>query len=252
MYTRDFKPVRFATSRFFGFVLLMFDVIIAAQSPVVSVVIEPQETGKVFFVTFAHPFKKGDIKDTLLLRNGDEAIVSQVNVKRRYTDGSVKHAIISTLISEAVRGRPLTLDIYPSSEQPVVDTAVQDLPKGFSAEVVFQFPDGSEHRANPAEFYRKASSGIKNFRLVKWLQGPLTSEVQLAGPPSGTDGEPDPDLQVIFGLRTFKGEKSVRLEVVVESPWIDVPGNLPTHDGERFSGGDENFKICRFVINCLI
>jgi len=230
MCTRDFKAVRVATFRLFGFLLLIiifFEIIASAQGPIVSVVIEPQETGKDFVVTFAHPFKKGDIKDTLILKNGDEVIASQVNIKRRYSDGSVKHAIVSTLISEVVRGRALTLDIYPSSEQPVVESIVEDLPEGFSAEVVFQFPDGSERRANLAQFYRKASSGIKKFRLIKWLQGPLTSEVQLAGPPSGTDGEVDPDLYVIFGLRTFKGGKSVRLEVVVESPWIDVGGNVP-------------------------
>ncbi len=239
MYTRDFKPVRFSTFRFSGFVLLIiiwFEIIVAAQSPVVSVVVEPQETGEDFFVTFAHPFKKGDIKDTLLLKNGDEVISSQVNVKRRYTDGSVKHAIISTLISEAVRGRALTLDIYPGSEQPVVETALQEFPKGFSAKVVFQFPDGSERRANFAEFYRKASSGVKNFRMIKWLRGPLTSEVQLAGPPSGTDGKADTDLLVIFGLRAFKGGKSLRLEVVVESPWIDVGGNVQ-YDVMVFAGG---------------
>ena len=239
MCTRDFKAVRVATFRLFGFLLLIiifFEIIASAQGPIVSVVIEPQETGKDFVVTFAHPFKKGDIKDTLILKNGDEVIASQVNIKRRYSDGSVKHAIVSTLISEVVRGRALTLDIYPSSEQPVVDSAVQDLPKGFSAEVVFQFPDGSERRANLAEFYKKASSGIENFRMVKWLQGPLTSEVQPAGPPSGTNGEVDPDLYVIFGLRTFKGGKSVRLEVVVESPWIDVGGNVP-YDVTVFAGG---------------
>ena len=201
MCTRDFKAVRVATFRLFGFLLLIiifFEIIASAQGPIVSVVIEPQETGKDFVVTFAHPFKKGDIKDTLILKNGDEVIASQVNIKRRYSDGSVKHAIVSTLISEVVRGWALTLDIYPSSEQPVVESIVEDLPEGFSAEVVFQFPDGSERRANLAEFYKKASSGIENFRMVKWLQGPLTSEVQPAGPPSGTNGEVDPDLYVIF------------------------------------------------------
>jgi hypothetical protein len=239
MYTRSLKPVRVVISRFFSFILLAtiwFDTIIAAKSPVASVVIEQQERGRDFVVTFAHPFKKGDVKDTLLLKTGNEVIPSQVNVKRRYSDGSVKHATISTFISEAVPGQSLTLDIYSSSEQPVVDSIVQDLPNGFSAEVIFRFPDGSQRRANAAEFYRKASSGIDSFRLVKWLQGPLTSEVQLVGPPSGTNGELDPDLQVIFGLRAFKGGKSMRVEVVVESPWLDVPGNIP-YDVTVFVGG---------------
>ena len=230
MYAEALKRVRVAISRCFSFVLLAtiwLDTIIAARSPVTSVVIEQQERDKDFVVTFAHPFKKGDVKDTLLLKTGNEVIPSQANVKRRYPDGSVKHAIISTFINEAVPGSPLTLDIHSSGEQPVVDPIVRDLPKGFSAEVVVHFPDGNQRRANAAEFHRKASSGVDRFRLVRWLQGPLTSEVQLIGPPSGTNGDFDPDLQVIFGLRAFKGGKSMRVEVVVESPGVDVPGNIP-------------------------
>lgn len=241
MYTRDLKPVRAAICRFFSSVLLVtmcFDAIIAAQSPVASVIVEQQERGKGFVVTFAHPFRKGDVKNTLLLKAGNEVTASQVNVKRRYSDGSVKHAIISAFIKEAVAGRPLTLDIYPSKGQPVVDALVQDFPKGFSAEVIFHFPDGSQRRANAAEFYQKASSGVNGFRLVKWLEGPLTSEVQLMGPPYGANGDFDPDLLVIFGLRFFKGGKSVRVEVVVESPWVDVPGNVP-YDVTVFAGGQE-------------
>lgn len=241
MYRRDLKPVRLPICRFFGFILLVtiwLNTFIAAQNRVASVVVEQQERGKDFIVTFAHPFRKGDAKDTLLMKTGNEVIASQANVKRRYSDGSVKHAIISTFIKEAVAGQQLTLDIYSSGRQPVHESPVLDFPKGFSAEVIFHFPDGSQRRANAAEFHRKASSRVDGFRQVKWLEGPLTSEVQLMGPPYGDNGDLDPDLLVIFGLRFFKGGESVRVEVVVESPWVDVPGNVP-YDVTVLAGGHE-------------
>ncbi|MHC4641266.1 MAG: hypothetical protein ACYS32_06450, partial [Planctomycetota bacterium] len=207
MYTSGLRSVRVVISRFFSFMLLAticFDTIIAAKSPVASVVVEQQERDRDFIVTFAHPFRKGDVRDTLLLKTGNEVIPSQVNVKRRYSDGSVKHAIISTFINEAVPGRPLKLGIYPTNGKKLAGPIIQDFPKGFSAEVDFRFPDGSQRRANALEFYNKAVSGIERFRLIKWLQGPLTSEVQLIGPPYGANGDLDPDLLVIFGLRLFK------------------------------------------------
>ena len=227
--------------RFVGLTLItafMANSVIAAEKPICSVVVEPMEKIRYFVVTFAHPFKKGDVKETVLLKVGDEDIGAQIDVKRRYADASVKHAIISAPIKQAQPGRPLKLGIYPTNQKRLTDPITPDLPKGFSAEVVFRFPDGSRRRANALEFYHKAVSGIERFQLVKWLQGPLTSEVQLMGPPYGANGDLDPDLLVIFGLRLFRGGKSIRVEVAVESPWVDVPGNVP-YDITAFVGGRE-------------
>jgi hypothetical protein len=210
----------------------------AAERPICSVVLESQEKEGDFVVTFAHPFKEGDVKETVVLKAGGEDIGAQVDVKRRYADSSVKHAIISVPIRQAQAGRPLKLGIYPIGEKKPAEPVIRDFPDGFSAEVVFGFPDGSKRRANALEFYQKAVSGVEGFHLVKWLQGPLTSEVQVMGPPCGANGGLDPDLLVIFGLRVFKGGKTVRVELTVESPWVDVPGNVP-YDITALIGGKE-------------
>jgi len=211
-----------------------------AVSPVASVVVEPLETGKDGVVTFAHPFKRGDIKKSLILKAGAEEIPSQVDIKRRYDDGSVKHAIISTAIGDATVGKPLRLDIHAWDKQGAAGLEADDLLKSVPADVVFRFPDGSKSGANAAEFYGMAAGGKNGFRLVKWLDGPLVSEVQVVGPPLRDDGEADPDLLVIFGLRLFKKSGAVRVEVVVELPWIDVPGNIP-YDVSVSVGGKEAF-----------
>jgi hypothetical protein len=215
---------------------LIVDPATAAEKPICSVVLESEEKDSDFVVTFAHPFKKGDVKETVVLKAGENDIGAQVDVKRRYADDSVKHAIISAPIELAQPGKPLKLGIYPSNGRRPTGPVIKDFPDGFSAEVVFRFPDGSIRRANALEFHNKAVSKIERYRLVKWLRGPLTSEIQLIGPPCGANGDLDPDLLVIFGLRLFKGGESVRVEVTVESPWVDVPGNVP-YDVTAFAGG---------------
>jgi len=142
-------------------------------------------------------------------------------------DGSVKHAVISAHLGNVTPGRPLRLDIHPANTKSTPKSRAEDLLRSFHAEVTFRFPDGSLRRAAVADFHRKAARKANGFRSIRWLEGPLVSEVLLTGPPCSDNGKPDPDLLVIFGLRLIKPTRAVRLEVVVESPWIDVPGNIP-------------------------
>jgi hypothetical protein len=199
----------------------------AADRPIASVVVETKQEAAASVLTFAHPFKQGDISGTVVVRTGDGEIPAQVDVKRRYPDGSVKHAIISALAGPLVPGRPMTLDLHPGPQQPPAEKAVEGIPDGFSAEVLLRFPDGTERIANAAQFYDKARSPSEHFKMTEWLEGPLVSEVCIFGPPCTTAGDPDPDLLVLFGLRQFRSDKRIRVEVVVESPWLNVPGNIP-------------------------
>ena len=203
------------------------DSVRGAGEPVAAVVVEPSETGKDFVLTFAHPFKKGDIPETLALKIGRERIPAQVDIKRQYSDGSVKHAIISTVMHNLSAGKPLILDIHPSEKRLPkifeVETVLHSLPVA----VCFTFPDGSSSAANAGDFYTKALAKTGDYRLVKWLDGEHVTEVQLSGRPSNGSGRPHADLLVLFGVRILKRSPAMRFEVVVESPWMDVPGNIP-------------------------
>ncbi|MHC4741383.1 MAG: hypothetical protein ACYS8Z_05700 [Planctomycetota bacterium] len=194
---------------------------------VTSITIEPLESGKDVILTFAHPFKKGDIPETLELRDGEYSPPAQVEVKRRYSDGSVKHAIISTSIRDVTADKSLTLDIHSAKKRRNPNTGVSVYGGPLRAEVTFRFPDGSERIAKASEFLSKATDGVKDVRLLTWLDGPLFTELQIAGPPLNENGQGDPDILVLFGLRIFNKSLTFRVEVVVESPWIDVPGNIP-------------------------
>ncbi len=199
---------------------------VLAESAVVSVTVEPGSAGGDTALTFAHAFQQGDISESLAVRSGNQNLPAQVDVKRRYADGSVKHAIITTTISGMSPGVAMQLDLY-TERASARQASKFVLPEGFEAEVVLTFPDGSERRAYAREFLTKAQAGEQGFTIAPWLSGPLASEIQLIGSPVGKDGDRDPDLLVVFGLRVLSGGRAVRTEVVVESPWIDVPGNVP-------------------------
>ncbi len=212
--------------------------VVCAAVPVASVEIETEAGGGDTVVTFGHPFKAGQVDETVRLQNGADVVPARVDVKRRHPDGSVKHAVISAQVGRAASAAQVLLDMYAAQDKESLPAKPPVLPDGFSAEVGFVFPDGSRRTASAVEFLEKASAGVKGFRKVDWLAGPLVSEVQVSGPPLDSDGRGDPDLQVIFGLRVLKGGKSVRVEVVVESPWMDVPGNIP-YDVKVSVGGKE-------------
>lgn len=212
---------------------------IAAESPVTAVVLDPQESGSDFFVTFAQPFKIGDVPQEVQVKAGGRGVPAQIDLKRRYPDGSVKHAVITVSVPRAEPGERRELTIWPGSSSATPSgPPVTDLPGGFSAEVRLRLPDGSERRADAVGFRRRALAGEEGFRLIRWLGGPLVTEYQIAGPPLAADSAPDPDLLVLFGLRTFEGGRAVRVEVVVENTWVDSPGNIP-YDVKVLVGGEE-------------
>ena len=69
-----------------------------AERRVATVMVEPERAGSDAVVTFAHPFTKGDVPGGLTVRSGKRKLPHQIDVKRRHTDGSVKHAVISAAL----------------------------------------------------------------------------------------------------------------------------------------------------------
>ena len=211
----------------------------AGQRPVASVTLEPQGAASDAVAIFAHPFRRGDVKGEPIVAAKGKGQPAQVQVKRRYRDGSVKHALFAVPLGETKPGQQVTLDLLDTPNRDGHAAPPPKLPEGFEAEVLFRFPDGSEARASATKFLGAAGSRSQPYRLEQWLDGPVVAERQVGGPPvKGVDS--DRDIHVIFGLRTFRGAKRVRIEVVVENPWADTPGNIP-YDVQVLVGGKEVF-----------
>ncbi|MHC4285874.1 MAG: hypothetical protein ACYSWZ_23310 [Planctomycetota bacterium] len=86
MKARTLKCIEMTILSLILIAAFMVNSVTAAEKPICSVVVESQDKNTDFVVTFAHPFRKGDVKETVVLKVGDEDIGAQVEVKRRYAD----------------------------------------------------------------------------------------------------------------------------------------------------------------------
>jgi len=180
-------------------------------------------------VTFGMIFAKGDVKETVAA--GDRP--TQVDVKRRWPDGSVKHAILTVALPATPAGGtvrlPLRQGVAPPSRRPSgrQDAGapasrhrgeLNDLPP---VEVTFKIHNGPTVTATLANALKETE------RPVVWLSGEQAVETLLKTAPADTDGKPDPDLVVRFHVRHYPAVKSTRVVVVVENCQWTSPGNVP-------------------------
>ncbi|MFQ6133318.1 MAG: hypothetical protein ACE5R4_14845 [Armatimonadota bacterium] len=165
-------------------------------------------------VTFAQPFVRGVVTDTLAVRVNGTAIPAQVDAKRHYEDGSVRHAIVSAIVPELPAGGEMEVDLEPADAQPAGGDGVDLEPllaAGFEATVSFRLADGTQRSASARDMLAKTP------QARRWLDGPVCTEVLLEGAPLDADGEPDPYLRVQFHLRAYRGTRGVRVSCVVEN-----------------------------------
>ncbi len=131
---------------------------------VVGVIVYPTEAlsisaSKNVPTTFAQIFKQGDIPagQYLDLRNSNTtSLPYQVDAKATYPDGSLKHAVISTLIPE-VSSQGNTLEMYPTT-LPTSKSLVKIsdiLSKGYNARVNLTLASGTKYHASVSEAYAK-------------------------------------------------------------------------------------------------
>jgi hypothetical protein len=195
----------------------------AAAAPVTKVTLRPPagQPAKGAIVTFGQVFKKGDLRQGVLA-SAPNALV-QVDVKRRYDDGSVRFAILSLAIPELTGETPVEFaDGAPVQEGKPRPVQAADLLKtDFDATVTLRFPDGMERSANARQLLEAAGTAPRT-----WLAGPVATEWLLDGMLVDKDGKADPDLRVQFHIRAYAGCKAVRTSVVVENCLDTWAGNI--------------------------
>ena len=191
-------------------------------------------------VTFAQVFRKGDLpRSTGVYCNIGDA-QAQSEVKRRYTDGSARLAILSIVLPELAAGGSKTLvtragPAAPPGTRPSA-VALEDLLKtDFDAVVTLTFPDGAIRSVSARKMLTAAGG-----KATTWLHNHVASEWLVSGPPVGEDGEADADLNVQFHVRAYGGCKRVRVSVVVENCWDHWAGNI-RYDARVTVGGKEVF-----------
>ena len=187
-------------------------------------------------VTFGQVFAGGHVTEGVTVGIDGKPIPAQIDVKRRYADGSVRFAVISLVLDELPAGGNVALALANGKQASPRGAAVSPadlLRTGFDAVVRFEFPDGTVRSANAREFFEQPGRSAKT-----WLSGPVVTEWLLSGPPVDKDGRPDEDLNVQFQVRVVAGCKRVRVSVVVENCWDHWAGNI-RYDVSVAVGGKE-------------
>lgn len=175
-------------------------------------------------VTFGHPFRQGDFPESVRVLASGDSLPAQVDVKRRYADGSLRFAVITAMPDQLAAHQTLHLELTPApaTAAPAAAIAPSDLLKrGFDAVATFRFPDGAVRTVSARKLLERAGPQART-----WLQGPLATEWLLVGAPEDEQGTPDEDLCVRFQVRAYRGGESARVSVIVENCWDTWAGNI--------------------------
>lgn len=167
-------------------------------------------------VTFGHAFPRGVLTRSLAARIGGDVLPTQVDVKRRHDDGSIRHTVVSVAVPAMRRGASLDVDLVGSSTPSPAASFDPSaaLAAGFDARVEL-VEQGLAYSISAAELLRAGGQ--------KWLSGPLVSEVRLRGIPRA-GATPHPSLQVLFDVR-FYSPRHARVSITIENVFIDAPGD---------------------------
>ena len=165
--------------------------------------------------TFGQVFPPGAVRDVVAARAEGQPLATQVDVKRRHPDGSVRHALISVALPD--KAKRLEVDLVPAAAARTGGglTAEQILAGGWDSAVEVT-EAGRTYRARLADLLRRGPA-------EPWLAGPLVTELRLAGPLAGPEG-PHPALQALFDLR-LTGPGAGRVSVALENAFTDTPGD---------------------------
>ncbi len=144
---------------------------------------------------------------------GGRKLPAQVDVLRRAPDGSIRHALVSFVLPELPAGGKVRIDwLNERPPDPPAFRPAADL-KRLQLRLVLTPEKGHVLTS----VVGRALSGDPAGRGVKTLRdGPVMKEVEIREVPVDPGGRPDPHLEVLWRLRTFTGQKSVRVSAVVE------------------------------------
>ena len=209
----------------------------AAAADIVNVTVISQSTTDQSNVpiTFGQVFKDGDVPATsdIGARLNDGTVLDlQVDKKATNADGSLRHAVLSTIIPALPKNGSVVMTLFtqsPGTHGPTV--ALNDLlATGFDATISLNV-GGTLYTASARDM-------LQNSTPKQWLSGDVASEWLVGGPVKTAGGTPHPHLAAYFHIRAYAGMNSVRVDAIVENDWTFVPNPSNfTYDVTISSGG---------------
>lgn len=161
-------------------------------------------------VTFGLPFAAGDAPGGIVAALNGQALPTQVDVKRKHADGTVRHAVLSVAMPAALTATSAELEIRQATQAPAAGTPITvDVALSGGFDYILEVTEnGVTYRASAADLLKTASP-------TRWLEGANATEYRVAGPLK-SGGTQHPVLEAWFDIRFF-GPGAARVSVVLEN-----------------------------------
>lgn len=185
--------------------------------------------------TFGQVFKRGAVPSGTYVQLAPPtgaALPCQMDVKTRYNDGSVKHAILSAIIPSIGAQASVKYTIATTASAPTGTAAVPaDFP-GLNAVVTIN--DTGTDITGPTAgtgYTANAAARLAAGTYIKNLEGPIVSEWILRVPFVSNGGVEHPDLHARIHIRAYKGQSRARVSFCIENCWAKPKATMPTTVG---------------------
>lgn len=206
-------------------------------------------------VTFGQVFADGDVgssQHVVAVANG-QALPTQVDRKATWSDGALRHGVITVQFAKPGSGSAQTLKLYAASGPVNLGLSTVSLSDllgtNFNAQIQIKLNNGTTYTANARNALQQATQSRcpawGNPSCKRWLAGGLASEwVVAAKLKSGTATAPR--LRVFFNVRAYRGAgggiANVRVDSVIENDQAyDVSPSDETYDA-TISVGSSNYS----------
>lgn len=158
-------------------------------------------------LTFGQVFVAGHAPQSVVLVAGGRTIPTQVDVKRRHPNGSIRHAIISAGLPATLSGAYTDLEIRQAGAAVQSGITVDAALVGGFDVVVEIVEGGTVYRASAADALRAQSS--------RWLDGAIATELRASVPlRAGTSAHPV--FEAFFDVRFFS-PTAAKVSVTIEN-----------------------------------
>ena len=166
-------------------------------------------------------FKQGDVASCVTAQVAGQSLTTQTDVKVRWPDNSIKHALVSFVIPSVPAGGSVTVNFLNggTNANSSYTTKAQLLATDFDARMAIT-PSGGSTTTITA---RNLLNGIANPEY--WVQGQVCSEFLIRDFTQNISNQ----LNVQYYVRYYPGWSGFRVDAVVENCWTEYRGNL-TYD----------------------
>ncbi|RJG04344.1 hypothetical protein D3878_10180 [Noviherbaspirillum sedimenti] len=187
-------------------------------------------------LTFGQVFVQGEVGSsesiTGTLADGTP-LGLQIDAKASHADGSLRHAVISTVLPQLAAGQSQTIKLVKTAAYTATPsaTALADLLNGgFDARVNLTI-GGVAYSVSAKDLLQLPNP-------TKWLVGPSVNEWLVSAPLKTAGGVVHPHLVARFAIRAYAGINKAKVDVIVENGWAYEPNPQDfTYDVQVEVGG---------------